>query len=73
MFQTQLRKVGNSQAVIVPKEELERLGIPEGATVSVEVREVAVVVNPLLPKHLKDASERALAWGAPGLKYLAEN
>lgn len=73
MFTTQLRKLGNSQAVIVPKEELERLGIPEGATVSVEVRQVEVTVKPILPAHLRDASERALAWGQPGLQYLAEN
>ena len=73
MFTTQLRKVGNSQAVIVPKDELERLGIPEGATVSVEVRQVEVTVTPILPKHLKEASDRALAWGQEGLRYLAEN
>lgn len=73
MFTTHLRKVGNSQAVIVPKEELERLGIPEGAAVSVEVRQVEVTVSPVLPKHLREASERALAWGEPGLRYLAES
>lgn len=72
MFTTQLRKVGHSQAVIVPKEELERLGIAEGATVSVEVRQVEVTVRPVVPKHLRDASERALAWGEPGLRYLAD-
>ncbi len=73
MFTTQLRKIGNSQAVIIPKDELERLGIPEGATVSVEVRQVEVTIAPILPKHLKEASDRALGWGEEGLRYLAEN
>lgn len=73
MFTTQLRKVGNSQTVIVPKDELARLGIPEGATVSVEVRQVEVTVSPVLPKHVREASETALRWGEDGLRYLAEN
>jgi antitoxin component of MazEF toxin-antitoxin module len=73
MFTTQLRKVGNSQAVIVPRDELERLGIPDGATVSVEVRQVEVSVRPLLPSDLEESSQKALEWGKPGLKYLADN
>ncbi len=68
MFTTQLRKVGNSQAVVIPKDELERLGIPEGATVTVEVRRVEVSVKPILPKHLQEASAKALAWGEEGLR-----
>lgn len=56
---TQRRAAGDSQAVIVPREELERVGIPEGATVSVEVS-----VSPVLSRQRRDVSERALAWGA---------
>jgi putative addiction module antidote len=73
MFTTRLRKIGNSQAVIIPKEELERLGIPEGATVVVEVRQAEVTVAPILPKHLREASDKALQWGEEGLRYLAEH
>jgi len=73
MFTTQLRKIGNSQAVIIPKDELERLGIPEGATVSIEVRQVEVTVTPILPRHIQAASDTALQWGETGLRYLADN
>jgi antitoxin component of MazEF toxin-antitoxin module len=73
MFTTRLRKIGNSQAVIIPKEELQRLGIPDGATVVVEVRQAEVTVAPILPKHLRKASDTALKWGEEGLRYLADH
>ena len=73
MFTTQLRKIGNSQGIIVPKDELERLGLEDGETVTVEVRPAKVTVRPVLAKHLREASDKALAWGKEGLHYLAEN
>jgi antitoxin component of MazEF toxin-antitoxin module len=71
VFTTQLRKVGNSWVVTVPREEMDTLGIPEGATVVVEVREARVVVEPVIPADLREASERALKKTRRGLEYLA--
>ena len=71
MFTTQLRKVGNSWVVTVPREEMERLGIAEGATVTVEVREARVTVEPVLADDLREASDWALEKGRRGLEYLA--
>ena len=71
MFTTQLRKVGNSWVVTVPREELERLQIPEGATVTVEVREARVRVEPVLPPDLREAADWVLEHGRPGLEALA--
>jgi antitoxin component of MazEF toxin-antitoxin module len=71
MFTTQLRKVGNSWVVTVPREEMESLGIPEGATVTVEVRETRVSVEPVLAADLHGPAARALEKTRRGLKYLA--
>jgi antitoxin component of MazEF toxin-antitoxin module len=70
VFTTQLRKVGNSWVVTVPREELERLHIPEGATVTVEVREARVQVEPVLPPDLREAADWVLEHGRPGLDAL---
>jgi len=71
MFTTQLRKVGNSWVVTVPRDEMEKLGIAEGATVVVEVREARVSVEPVVPADLREASKRALEKTRRGLEYLA--
>jgi antitoxin component of MazEF toxin-antitoxin module len=71
VFTTQLRKVGNSWVVTVPREELEALGIPEGATVTVEVREARVSVEPVLAADLREPAARALEKTRRGLQYLA--
>jgi antitoxin component of MazEF toxin-antitoxin module len=70
MFSTQLRKVGNSW-VTVPRDELERLGIEESATVLVEIRQARVTVEPLLAADLREPAARALAKSRRGLRYLA--
>ena len=71
VFTTQLRKVGNSWVVTIPREEMEKLGITDGATVVVEVREARVIVEPVIPADLRDAVERALKKTRRGLEYLA--
>jgi antitoxin component of MazEF toxin-antitoxin module len=71
VFTAQLRKVGNSWVVTVPREEMDALGIPDGATVTVEVREARVIVEPVVPADLREASERALEKTRRGLEYLA--
>jgi len=71
VFTTQLRKVGNSWVVTVPREEMEKLGIAEGATVVVEVREARVHVEPVMAADLREASAWALEKGRRGLESLA--
>jgi len=71
VFTARLRKVGNSWVVTVPREELDALGIADGATVTVEVREARVSVEPVIPADLREASERALEKTRRGLEYLA--
>jgi len=51
MITGKLRKSGNSFIVTVPKEEVERLQLAEGQTVSVEVRPVEV--RPKLSPELR--------------------
>ena len=65
-----LRRSGNSFIVTVPKEEVERLQLREGQTVSVEVRPVEVrpVLSPRLRAIIDDIYPRA----EPGLRYLAD-
>jgi antitoxin component of MazEF toxin-antitoxin module len=48
MVTSTVRKVGNSYMVVIPRVELERLGIAVGDTVSVEVRPVVVETRPRL-------------------------
>jgi len=50
---------------------METLGIPEGATVTVEVREAHVSVEPVLAADLREASAWALEKGRRGLESLA--
>ena len=73
MFTTTLRKVGNSAALYVPREELERIGLKEGDTVSVEVRPVRVVIEPVLAEDLRPAFEEMIGRSQKALKLLAES
>ena len=50
---------------------MDALGIPDGATVTVEVREARVIVEPVVPADLREASAWALDKGRRGLEYLA--
>jgi antitoxin component of MazEF toxin-antitoxin module len=50
---------------------MERLGIREGATVSVEVREAIVSVEPVLAADLREVADRVLEKTRRGLEYLA--
>jgi len=50
---------------------MEKLGIAEGATVVVEVREARVHVEPVVAADLREASAWALEKGRRGLESLA--
>lgn len=66
VFVASLRHVGNSTVVTVPRDEMERLGLQEGQTVTVEVRPAAVTVQPELAADLQPSLDRIKA--RPGLK-----
>ncbi len=66
MFVTTLRRVGNSAVVTVPREEMERLGLAEGQSVTVEVRPAELRVEPRLAADLRPSLDRVKA--RPGLK-----
>ena len=50
----QLRKVGNSQALILDKPILELLGLKNKGTVQLTVANGSLVVTPVQPKPLSD-------------------
>lgn len=70
MITGKLRKSGNSFIVTVPKEEVERLRLIEGQTVSVEVRPVEV--RPKLSPRLRAIVEDIYPRAEAGLRYLAD-
>ncbi len=70
MIQQQLRKVGNSYVVTIPKEEVERRGLREGQLLAVEIHPLEV--RPVLTPELRDAFEASWAHNEAGLRYLAE-
>jgi putative addiction module antidote len=65
-----LRKAGNSLAVTIPKEEVERQGLVEGDTVVFTVRKA--VVRPVLSPELRAIAERVMERDAEALRYLAD-
>ncbi len=73
MVVSKLRKVGNSYVVTVPREEVDRLGLSEGQTVTLEVRPAEVTVRPVLAEDLRPAFELEFRRAEAGLRYLAEH
>lgn len=64
-----LRRTGNSYAVTVTREEMERLDLHEGDLVGVAIRKVEV--RPTLPPDLQAAAEESWAAGEEAYRYLA--
>lgn len=71
MVTGKLRRSGNSFIVTVPRDEVERLGLCEGALVTIEVRPAEV--RPVLAHDLKEAFEVEFRRNQAGLRYLAEH
>jgi len=65
-----LRKAGNSLALTIPKEEVERQGLVEGDTVIYTIRKA--VVRPVLSPDLRVVAERVMESDAEALRYLAD-
>ncbi len=69
MITQQLRKVGNSYVVTVPKEEVERRGWQEGQLLALQL--TALEVRPVLGDDLREAIEERWNRNVEALRYLA--
>ena len=69
MITQQLRKVGNSYVVTVPKEEVERRGWQEGQLLALQL--TALEVRPVLGDDLREAIEERWDRNLEALRYLA--
>ena len=69
MITQQLRKVGNSYVVTVPKEEVERRGWQEGQLLALQLTELEV--RPVLGDDLREAIEERWDRNEEALRYLA--
>jgi antitoxin component of MazEF toxin-antitoxin module len=70
MIQQQLRKVGNSYVVTIPKDEVERLELEEGQILSLEI--TPMELRPKQLTELKHANEESWKRNEAGYRYLAD-
>ena len=70
MITKQLRKVGNSYVVTVPKDEVERRGWQEGQLLALQL--TALEVRPVLGDDLREAIEERWDRNEEALRYLAD-
>ena len=70
MIVQQIRKVGNSFVVTVPKEMIEANHWEEGQLVALEL--TPVEQRPMLRPELKAILDEDRDWLMPGLQYLAD-
>ena len=70
MIAQQLRKVGNSYVVTVPKDEVERRGWREGQLLALQL--TALEVRPVLGDDLREAIEERWERNEEALRYLAD-
>lgn len=74
-MKTTLRKMGNSQGVIIPKPLLAEIGLQTDDPVDIKVKKGRIIIAPLehnpragwadAGKALRAAGEAGLAWPAP--------
>ena len=69
MITQQLRKVGNSYVVTVPKHEVERRGWQEGQLLALQLTELEV--RPILRAELREIVDELLDEHEDALRYLA--
>lgn len=69
MFYGQLRKVGNSYVVTIPKEEVERLQADEGSLLAIHVQPAEM--RPVLSDEVRQAFEGSWDDNEEGYRYLA--
>ena len=56
----QLRKVGNSNALLLDKPLLELVGLEENATVEITVDHGNIIISPVSPKTISEARTKEL-------------
>lgn len=71
MIQQQLRKVGNSYVVTIPKEEVERLGVSEGQLLALEI--TPLEIRPILRPEIRAALEETWEEDLEAYRYLADH
>lgn len=65
-----VRKAGNSLAVTIPKEEVERLGLKEGDIVALQINKVRIEVE--LPSEVLAHARQSLSDHAEAYRILAD-
>ena len=70
MITQQLRKVGNSYVVTVPKDEVEQRGWQEGQLLAIQL--TALELRPVLRPELQKIVDELLDEHEDALQYLAE-
>ena len=71
MIQQQLRKVGNSFVVTIPKDEVERLGLKEGQFLSLDI--TPMEIRPVLKPELRAAIMETWDEDLEAYRYLADH
>lgn len=70
LIQQRLRKIGNSDVVTIPKEEVEWLQITEGQLLGLEI--TPLEVRPVRRPELRQAFEEGWERNQAGYRYLAD-
>ena len=70
MVTQQVRKVGNSFVITVPKSEVERLGLEEGDFVSAQINKLEI--KPILDPEIKNNVERNREGLTAVMQYLKD-
>ena len=70
MIQQQLRKVGNSLVVTIPKDEVERLELREGQFISFDI--TPMELKPLLKPEIRQAIMETWDEDLEAYRYLAD-
>ena len=70
MIMQRVRRVGNSLAISIPREEADRLGLREGDMVAASLNKVRLEVQ--LAPGVREATDRFFARYGETLDYLAE-
>lgn len=70
MLTQTVRKAGNSLAVTIPKEEVERLGLREGDIVALQINRVRIEVD--LPADIFGHAQQSLRDHAAAYRILAD-
>jgi antitoxin component of MazEF toxin-antitoxin module len=70
VIQQQLRRVGNSLVVTIPKDEIERNGWKEGDLVALQL--TPLEIRPVMRPEVRKAFEESWKRNEAGYRYLAD-